>query len=276
MTKIRKIFGLGMTVCFFIVCCLSLSEAANIRKLIIGKWIENNRNSLELVEDGTAIIVEEGKSLAGNYKFLPDGRLKIDLGGFWGSKVFEVSIDKEGCLNLKEPNGEVTKYLTEKAYRQEALKKASENYVIKVNSTVITQADLKREFEALPKYAQEMFRTEKGIFNLVEEFIKKHMIYQEAKKQNLEINSLLEREVASKVRVSDEEVKGYYEKNKAQFTEKGVPVEFDKVKVMLTQMLTTEKQKERFVTYVEKLKKSYAIDINKKAVEAFQENLSKK
>lgn len=295
----KKISVLGMAVCFLIICCLSLSEAVNIKRLIIGKWIENNRNSLELVEDGTAIIVEEGKSVAGNYKFLPDGRLKIDLGGFWGSKVFEISIDKEGRLNLKEPNGEVTKYLTEKAYKLQldegALKskRSDGNYVVKVNSTVITREDLKREFESLDEYAQKMFQTEKGIFNLVEELVKKHMLYQEAKRKGLDkdpayqkkvadsqglilISSLLEKEIEDKAKVTDKDVKDFYKKNKADFSVQGKPVEFEKIKEMLTQRLTAQKQKEIFDSYIENLKKLYVIEINEKAVKAFQKSLVKK
>jgi peptidyl-prolyl cis-trans isomerase C len=46
----------------------------------------------------------------------------------------------------------------------------------------------------------------------------------------------------------------------------GKVVEFDKVKDLLTQKVTAEKQKEAFDSYMESLKKSYTVDKNKEAI----------
>jgi len=158
-------------------------------------------------------------------------------------------------------------------------------YLVKINNVTITKEDLNREIEALPAFAQKMFEGEEGMTKLVDELIKKELLYQEAKKRGLDkdpaylkkvadsqklilISSLLEKEIEDKAKVSDKEVKDFYEKNKADFTVQGKPVEFEKIKGMLAQRLTGQKQKEVFDSYVENLKKSYTIDINKEAIAA--------
>lgn len=101
---------------FVLFSVTSCSEASSGKKGIIGKWFASDGNeSIEFVSDGTVIIVESGRSRAGNFKFLQDGRLKMDFG--IGATVLEVSIDKEGALSLKEPSGKVGKYLNQKAYK---------------------------------------------------------------------------------------------------------------------------------------------------------------
>ena len=46
----------------------------------------------------------------------------------------------------------------------------------------------------------------------------------------------------------------------------GKAIEFEKIRDMLAQRLTAQKQKEVFDGYVENLKKSYKIDVNKDAI----------
>lgn len=46
----------------------------------------------------------------------------------------------------------------------------------------------------------------------------------------------------------------------------GKPVEFDKVKNMVFQRLSAERQKEAFDSYVESLRKNYKVEINKDAI----------
>lgn len=113
---------------FLLSSVISCSETNSSKKDIIGKWTADDGSTLEFLKDGAVISVKKGTSSAGNYKFLPDGRLKMDIGGPSGSKIFEVSFDKEGRLNLKEPAGEVSRYLSEKAYKAklDARKRAEE------------------------------------------------------------------------------------------------------------------------------------------------------
>ncbi len=249
-------------------------------------------------------------------------------------------------------------------------------YVAKVGSTTITQEDVSREMKALPEQIQKIFEGPEGTERFVNELVKKEILYQEAKKKGLDkspdyqkkvedfkkltlISQLLEKEIEEKVKVSDKDVKDYYETHKKDFTannqvkashilvkteeeakgiaeqlkkgadfakiaraksidagsaksggdlgffsrgqmvpefenaafnlkvgevsgpvksqygyhiikvterKEGKVVEFEKIKGLLTQRLTAEKQKEVFDSYINNLINSYKVDINKEAL----------
>lgn len=249
-------------------------------------------------------------------------------------------------------------------------------YVAKVGSTTITQEDVSREMKALPEQIQKIFEGPEGTERFVNELVKKEILYQEAKKKGLDkspdyqkkvedfkkltlISQLLEKEIEEKVKVSDKDVKDYYEAHKKDFTannqvrashilvkteeeakgiaeqlkkgadfakiaraksidagsaknggdlgffsrgqmvpefenaafslkageisppvrtqygyhiikvterKEGKVVEFEKIKGLLTQRLTAEKQKEVFDSYINNLINSYKVDINKEAL----------
>jgi peptidyl-prolyl cis-trans isomerase C len=248
-------------------------------------------------------------------------------------------------------------------------------FLAKVGSTTITQADYDREFQALPDYARQLFADEQGKEKFLNEIINKEILYQEALKKGLDktpdyqkkleefkkltlVSGLFEKDIMSKAKVSDQEVKEYYEKNKQDFTpttqikashilvktedeakkvleslkkgqkfgdiakavsidsgsaknggdlgffskgqmvpefekaaaslnvgeisvpvktqfgyhiikvtdkKKGAVIEFDKIKDMISQRLSGEKQKEAFDQYLAELKKAYKVEINKDA-----------
>jgi parvulin-like peptidyl-prolyl isomerase len=249
-------------------------------------------------------------------------------------------------------------------------------YLAKVGDTVITQADFEREMKGLPEFVQKMFEGDSGREKFLDELIKRELLNKEALKKGLDKDSeylkkledfkkitlvglLLQKEIESKVKVSDQDVKDYYEKNKEKFapvnqirashilvkteeeakkiserlkkgedftqlakkysidtvsaknggdlgffsrgqmapefeaaasrlkpgeisdpiktqfgyhiikvTDKkmGQVVEFEKVKNLISQNLVAEKQKEFFDSYIEGLKKSYKVEINKEAL----------
>jgi len=246
----------------------------------------------------------------------------------------------------------------------------------KVGNVKITQADLEREIKNLPDFAQKIFEGSGGKERFLNELIKKELLYQEALKKGLDKNTeymkkvedfkkitligqLLGKEIESKTKVTDQDVKDYYEKHKEDFapvsqirmslilvkteeeakkilerlnkgedfakvakkssinlssaknggdlgylsrgqmtpeleaaavrlktgeiseplktqsgyqiikvTDKkiGKVVEFERVKNFISQHLSAEKQKEVFDSYIESLKKSYKVDINKEAI----------
>ena len=107
-----------VTSIFLLFILYSCSE--NLQSRIIVKWIEKDgKESIEFLKDGTVIGIYPSKfksgseSVTGNYKFIENNRLKIDFGIIVGTVVAEVSIDKEGRLNLKEPNGKVEIFMSE-------------------------------------------------------------------------------------------------------------------------------------------------------------------
>ena len=158
-----------------------------------------------------------------------------------------------------------------------------DQYLVKVNGVAITKEDLKKEVEALPLEAQQMFEGEEGTGRLIDELIKKELLYQEAKKKGIDrdaaylkraaesqklllINALLEKEIADKAKLSDKDVRDFYENNKANFMVQGKIIEFENVKDTIAQQLAAQKQKEVFDIYVENLTKLSKIDKNKEAI----------
>lgn len=109
----KKAVVLGMVLVFSVFVLSSVScEAANLKKAIIGKWFTDG-GQIEFLKDGTVIWVSD----AGDYKFIDDNRLRVDIKGT-AAMVFEVSIDKEGGLNLKAPTGGSNRFVRETAYKE--------------------------------------------------------------------------------------------------------------------------------------------------------------
>ena len=136
------------------------------------------------------------------------------------------------------------------------------SYLAKVGNTVITEADIEREIKNLPDFVQKMFEGDSGRERFLEELVKRELLYQEALKKGLEkdpayqkkledfkkinlVGLLLEKEIETKTKVSDKEIRDYYEKNKEDFA----PVS----QVSLSHILVnTEKEAQKIL---ERLKK---------------------
>ncbi len=184
--------------------------------------------------------------------------------------------------------------------------------IAKVNKVSITNEDIKDEFNMLPPQLQQMFMREDGLENLLEELIKKEMLYQEAKKKGitsskkfrerkaelrkrlmeeykkqeefltnrLTIELLLEEEVDKKSTVEDREVREYYDSNIQDFVmevpDQSEPqtIEFDAVKDRIRQHLVANKQEEVFNSYLANLRESYKIEIDRDAYRRAFGNIS--
>jgi parvulin-like peptidyl-prolyl isomerase len=122
--------------------------------------------------------------------------------------------------------------------KQETQKPSDSAAVAKVGSETITQEDISRELKGLPEQIQRMFDGPEGMEKFVNEMVKKEILYQEAKKKGLEnspeykrkvadfqkltlISVLLEKEIEDKAKVTDKEVKDYYEAHKNEFVANG-------------------------------------------------------
>jgi len=120
---------------------------------------------------------------------------------------------------------------------QKAAEKAAQQgpFVAKVGSAGITQADFEREMKSLPDYARQLFEGEAGKEKFLDEIVKKEILYQEALKKGIDkdpdfgrkleefrkltlASALLEKEIISKNKVTEQEVKDYYNKHKDDFT----------------------------------------------------------
>ena len=258
-------------------------------------------------------------------------------------------------------------------------------YLAKIDNTSITQQDFEREFRALPDYAQQLFSDASGKEKFLNEIVNKELLYKEALKKGFDKNAdfnrkledfkkltlvseLFEKEIMSKAKVADQDVRDYYDKNKEAFvaakeirashilvkteeeaqkvlarlkkgekfdavakavsidtasaknggdlgyfkkgqmvpeferaaaslkvgetsgpvqtqfgfhiikvTDKktGPPIEFEKVRDLISQKLSGEKQKEAFDAYIADLKKTYKVEINKDALSKLEQAPSK-
>ncbi len=112
--------------------------------------------------------------------------------------------------------------------------KQKEGYVAKIDSKVISKEDVKAQMKMLPEIAIQHFQGPEGLTKFVDELVKKEMLYLEAQKRGLDkdkefqkkveefkkitlINDLLDKEIELSPKVTDEDIKGYYEKNKEDF-----------------------------------------------------------
>jgi hypothetical protein len=167
----------------------------------------------------------------------------------------------------------------------------------KVNNSSISAEDLRNEFNMLSPQAQQMFMTQGGFDALLDELIKKEMLYQEARKKDytsdeefkdimddyrkrVMIGFLLKDEVESKSQVTDDEVRKYYDDNRKDFLletpEKGEQdvIDFDSVKGLIRQRLEAKKQTDVFESYITKLKGSYNVSIDNAAFTATFGNIT--
>lgn len=132
----KRFIVIGIALVLSGLIMFSTSEAANLKKDIIGKWLSVDNTKMgvqmEFLPDGTLIVTTstssfrdkyEHNSVAGNYKFIDDDRIRMDI--TQAAKVFEVFIDKSGELNMKGVTGETDKFWrVSKKARIFALKKS--------------------------------------------------------------------------------------------------------------------------------------------------------
>lgn len=171
------------------------------------------------------------------------------------------------------------------APKEEGKKAADGGYLIKIGDRVITEDDIR----AIPDIKRQRYIGTDGF----DRFITEQMLYQEALKKGLDKDPeylktveylkkkalaeiLLDREIARNVKVTDQELVDYYNKNKEEFTikETGRLIEFDSIKENLRQVLLMEKKKTLFDKYMEDLRKRYKVEINEEAMERAAKMLS--
>jgi peptidyl-prolyl cis-trans isomerase C len=172
---------------------------------------------------------------------------------------------------------------------KKAENKTPEDYLVKMKGAVITEADLNKELKSLPEPYRQLIAMQGGSGMLIEEMLKKELLYMEAMKKGIDkkeaykkqleelkkralVQLLLEDEIENKAAVTDEEARDYYNKNKKDFTvedkdkKQSKTVEFDKVKDLLKQRLSQKKQQQAFESYIQNLKKEYAVEMNEEAI----------
>lgn len=100
---------------YFVVCFILLfvSCTSKPENVIVGKWHEiDGTETIEFFKDGTVSVVDMGMPMGGNYKFIDDTRLRLELGGLGalvGPVVVKVSVSRNELI-LTMPDGKVLKY----------------------------------------------------------------------------------------------------------------------------------------------------------------------
>ena len=110
------------------------------------------------------------------------------------------------------------------------------SYAVKINNTKITKQEIQTEISTLPDAAREFYKGAEGADRLVNELVNREMLYMEAKKKGFDntpefrkkledfkkvtlIQMMLGKEMDSWAKVTDDEIKNYYENNKADMIE---------------------------------------------------------
>ena len=90
-----------------------------LKKNVIGKWMNlKETESIEFLNDGTIVIIDKrgvNPKLRGNYKFVDEGRLRVDFkGGLYAGLMpamhFKISISENEITLTDEPDGTATIY----------------------------------------------------------------------------------------------------------------------------------------------------------------------
>ncbi|RNC66310.1 MAG: peptidylprolyl isomerase [Desulfuromonadales bacterium] len=106
--------------------------------------------------------------------------------------------------------------------------------VAEVNGDAITTEDFKKELENLPPYLKPMADTPEGKKELLDTMVVRELILQQARKDNLDkspevaakleelkkrvvVEAFLKKKVEEQVKISDEELKKFYDENKDKF-----------------------------------------------------------
>lgn len=125
--------------------------------------------------------------------------------------------------------------------------KQKPKYIAKVGDSTITEEDFKRELNMLPQNIQKIFEGEKGTYKFVDELVIKEILYQEAKKRGLD--NIPE-----------------YQKEDEDHKKAAIIIALLEKEVEEKAKILGKDKKDIFNSYVENLKKSYTIDINKEAI----------
>jgi hypothetical protein len=90
-----------------------------LEKNVVGKWLNlKETESIEFLNDGTIVIIDKrgvNPKLRGNYKFVDEGRLRVDFkGGLYARTMppmsFKISISENEITLTDEPDGTATTY----------------------------------------------------------------------------------------------------------------------------------------------------------------------
>jgi hypothetical protein len=93
-----------LIVILFLVACTTKPENA-----IVGKWKEIDKTDvMEFFKEGSVSVTDKDMSLVGNYKFVDDGRLRLEIVGL-KSMIVTIKLTANELI-FTETNGTTVKF----------------------------------------------------------------------------------------------------------------------------------------------------------------------
>ncbi len=106
------------------VCAILVSTSGCSRPSakILGKWqslTAENRNAYEFFNDGSAMVRDGSTALSGTWKFIDDGRLKVEttVGGSVVTETYDVTFDSDTVI-FKDSLGQVWRFNKVKEFKE--------------------------------------------------------------------------------------------------------------------------------------------------------------
>ncbi|OMH40918.1 peptidylprolyl isomerase [Desulfurobacterium indicum] len=155
---------------------------------------------------------------------------------------------------------------------------AKSKIIAKVDNVTITQQDLNNLLDSLPtQYDKNDPKVRK---ELIKFLIDQEILVQEARREGIDKDPKVKKQIEntikqilatallnkkipeSKIKVTDKELKAFYEKHKNELKGlDGKPVPFDQIKNFLKAQLIKQKQQQAVEEYINSIKKNHKIEI---------------
>jgi hypothetical protein len=164
---------------------------------------------------------------------------------------------------------------------------SSGSFVAKVNGTVITEEDFLRELSNIPEWARGNFQGKAGKERFLQEMINKEIVYQDAVGKGL-LNDrelaakveefrkmtllalVLKREIEDKAKVTEAEIKKYYEDHIDEYSKNARKTTFSEIKGLIENQILKSKQKDLFDSYLNGLRGKSDVKTDEEALAAIK------
>ncbi len=203
--------------------------------------------------------------------------------GAKADKRIVAALERSGqSLDAANYLSEVTS-LESSGNENKAGKAEGETVLAKVGDREITMRDLEDSIQTLPPNMQERFKSPEGKMEFLQSMIARELILNAARRAGLDdepevkkavreareaaiIAKYHEDKIDSGIRITESDVRTFYENNKEKFTRKDEegneePMPYERVKDSARAMLKAEKRREKLNQLVNKLRRSEGVEI---------------
>jgi len=160
--------------------------------------------------------------------------------------------------------------------------KPNETIVARIGNRKISLNDLYEQIKNLPSYMQDVYKNKDKQFEFLRDYVITELLFDSAKRRNYDkdseimektnqmkksliVQKLIEDEIKDKVKVSEDEIKLYYEAHKKEFIEKKDKQEkqktFEEAKEQIKSILVQQREQNAYKDMIEKLLKAEKVTI---------------